>query len=435
MLRAEGASVSTRHWPTDKGVSQVTKRTVLVINSGSSSIKYQLIDPDSGESLATGLLERVGGVGGTITHAAGGATQTKDETVPDHDAGLALVLRTFEEWGPSLADAQIVAVGHRVVQCGDVYGEAVVITPDVEAVIADYAKLAPLHNPPNLQGIRGAKHALPDVPHVAVFDTAFFQKLPAAAYTYAIPRDVAAKHRIRRYGAHGTSHAYVSAKTAEFLGRDPADFSVIVLHLGNGASVSAVRNGHAIETSMGLTPLEGLVMGTRSGDLDPAILIHLCRVAGMTFEELDVMLNRRSGLLGLSGHIDMRDVQIAAAAGDENAQNALDVYAHRIKTYVGSYYAHLGHLDAIAFTAGIGENAAAMRAAALTGLEELGIAVDPERNAGGKREPAIISPDGARVTVCVVPTNEELSIARQAIEAIEATGTAGTVETAGAAAH
>lgn len=397
----------------------MTNRTVLVINSGSSSIKYQLIEPDTGESLATGLLERVGGVGCTITHRCASGKHTRTEHIPDQNAGLACVLRLFDELGPSLAEAEIVGVGHRVVQCGDTYGEAVVITDAVEAVIEDYAQLAPLHNPPNLEGIRGARIALPNVPHVAVFDTAFFQKLPAAAHTYAIPRDVAAKYRIRRYGAHGTSHAYVSKKTAEFLGRDVEDFSVIVLHLGNGASVSAVQNGHAIETSMGLTPLEGLVMGTRSGDLDPAILIHLARVAGMTFEELDTMLNRSSGMLGLTGHTDMRDVLEAANGGDQDAQEAIEVYAHRIKTYVGSYYAHLGHLDAIAFTAGIGENADWVRSAALAGLEELGIVIDPERNVGGKSEPTIISPDGAKVTVCVVPTNEELEIARETIEAIE----------------
>ncbi|MCL2423958.1 MAG: acetate/propionate family kinase, partial [Micrococcales bacterium] len=274
--------------------------------------------------------------------------------------------------------------------------------------------LAPLHNPPNLSGIVAARHAFPTVPHVAVFDTAFHQTLPPEAYTYALDQATAQAHGVRRYGFHGTSHLFVSRAAAEAVGKDVTQINQIVLHLGNGASATAVRGGHSVETSMGLTPLEGLVMGTRSGDLDPAVLVHLYRAAGMSIDEVDTLLNRKSGMLGLCGHTDMRDVLAAADDGDENAQLALEVYYHRIRGYVGSYYAQLGSLDVISFTAGVGENAPQIRAGALRGLEGLGIAVDPDRNAIRSGEPRVISPDGSKVTVLVVPTNEELEIARQA---------------------
>ncbi|GEA86246.1 acetate/propionate family kinase [Cellulomonas cellasea] len=393
---------------------------VLVINSGSSSIKYQLLDVETHEALATGLVERIGQPTGKLKHTGPAGTTTLEQPVPDHEAGMAMVLQLFEEHGPRLVESELTAVGHRIVQGGSVFAGPAVIDDAVLQQIDDLSSLAPLHNPANVAGVRAARHAFPSTPHVAVFDTAFHSTLEPAAYEYAIDREVARRYAIRRYGAHGTSHLYVSRQAAAFLGKDPSEVNVIVLHLGNGASATAVRGGRSVETSMGLTPLEGLVMGTRSGDLDPAVLFHLARVAGMSIDELDDLLNRRSGMLGLSGHTDMRDVHAAVEAGDENARTALDVYYHRIKGYVGSYYAHLGRVDAIVFTAGIGENDDLVRAGALAGLERLGIEVDPERNAGRITEEKVISPDGAEVTVLVIPTNEELEIARQAVETISA---------------
>ncbi len=389
---------------------------VLVINSGSSSIKYQLVDVDAEQAVASGIIERIGQGAGAVTHTGPDGTTSIEQPIPDHEAGMDIVLRLFAEHGPVLDAAVLRAVGHRVVQGGDVFEGPAVVDDQVEAQIEGLSDLAPLHNPPNLAGIRAARHAFPDAPHVAVFDTSFHQTLPPAAYTYAIDREVAGQYAIRRYGFHGTSHLFVSRRTAELLGADPADVNVIVLHLGNGASATAVRGGHSVETSMGLTPLEGLVMGTRSGDIDPAVVFHLQRVAGMSTDEIDTLLNRRSGMLGLCGLTDMRDVHAAERAGDQAAITALEVYYHRIRGYVGQYYAQLGRVDAIAFTAGIGENDAEVRAHSLAGLERLGIVVDPERNEGRKKEPTVISPDGAEVTVLVIPTDEELEIARQAVE-------------------
>jgi len=391
---------------------------VLVINSGSSSIKYQLVDTGTGESLASGLVERIGQESSHLKHEAPGGTFELDEPVEDHEAGMARVLAMFAEHGPALLAEALHAVGHRVVQGGNVFAGPAVIDDAVLKQISDLSPLAPLHNPAHVAGIVAARHAFPTVPHVAVFDTSFHQTLPPAAYTYAIDRELAARFSIRRYGAHGTSHRYVARTTAEFLGRDEAELNIIVLHLGNGASATAVRGGKSVETSMGLTPLEGLVMGTRSGDIDPAVLFHLSRVAGMSTDELDNLLNRRSGMLGLSGYTDMRDVHDAVAAGDGNARTALEVYVHRIKGYVGNYYAQLGHVDAIAFTAGIGENDDIVRLGSLSGLERLGIRVDPARNAGRKKQITVISPDDSEVTVLVVPTNEELEIARQSLAAL-----------------
>ncbi|MGW6129371.1 acetate/propionate family kinase [Cellulomonas sp. NPDC055163] len=393
---------------------------VLVINSGSSSIKYQLIDVDTHDALATGLVERIGQPTGKLKHTGPAGTTELEQPVPDHEAGMAMVLGLFEEHGPRLVESELTAVGHRIVQGGSIFAGPAVIDDAVLQQIDDLSSLAPLHNPANVSGVKAARHAFPSTPHVAVFDTAFHSTLEPAAYEYAIDREVARRYAIRRYGAHGTSHLYVSRRTAAFLGKDPADLNVIVLHLGNGASATAVRGGRSVETSMGLTPLEGLVMGTRSGDIDPAVLFHLARVAGMSIDELDDLLNRRSGMLGLAGHTDMRDVHAAVDAGDENARTALDVYYHRIKGYVGSYYAHLGRVDAVVFTAGIGENDRHVRAGALAGLERLGIEVDPERNAGRITGETVISPEGAEVAVLVIPTNEELEIARQAVETISA---------------
>lgn len=389
---------------------------ILVVNSGSSSFKYQLIDSESEETLASGLVERIGESEGVAVHRRPGHDEVRvTEPVADHAAGFQLMLKAFDETGPSLTEQPPIAVGHRVVHGGKRFYEATVVTDLVKINIDDLADLAPLHNPANLQGIEAAQKAFPDVPHVAVFDTAFHQTLPPAAYRYAIDQKVADQHRIRRYGFHGTSHKFVSEAAAEFLGRELGELNQIVLHLGNGASATAIEGGRSVDTSMGMTPLEGLVMGTRSGDIDPAVLLHLNRKAGYDFAALDELLNRKSGLLGLSGRGDMRDLQERAGEGDAGAIEALDVYLHRIKRYVGAYYAELGRLDVIVFTAGVGENVAAVRAGALAGMERLGIRIDASRNESRERGIRRISTDDSEITVLVVPTNEELEIARQTL--------------------
>lgn len=368
---------------------------VFVVNSGSSSIKYQLVDVESGEAVIGGLVERIGEPGGDA---------------PDHTEGMRLVL---DRLGAAGDDASFVAVGHRVVHGGSLFTAPTLVTDEVVAQIERVSALAPLHNPANLAGIRAAREVMTDVPHVAVFDTAFHQSMPAEAYTYAIDRDVAQAHGVRRYGFHGTSHEFVAGRAAALLGRPLEELKLIVLHLGNGSSATAIDGGRSIDTSMGLTPLEGLVMGSRSGDVDPGALLHLLRT-GLSVDELDRLLNKRSGLLGLTGRGDMRDVVQAADDGDADARLALDVWAHRIRHYVGAYLAQLGGLDALVFTAGIGENSPVMRARAVAGLQHLGLSIDDDRNAMSWREPREISPDGASVKVLVVPTNEELAIARAA---------------------
>ncbi len=393
---------------------------VLVVNSGSSSIKYQLIDVETSDSLASGIVERIGLAMGRAKHEGPDGKTEIERPVPDHSSGMAIMMELFEAHGPEIDPEHLAAVGHRVVQGGAVFSGPAVIDDEVLAKIDALSPLAPLHNPAHVQGIVAARATFPDVPHVAVFDTAFHQGMPPESYTYALDREVADEYQIRRYGAHGTSHLYVSRTTAQYLGRDYSELNTIVLHLGNGASASAVRGGVCFDTSMGLTPLAGLVMGSRTGDIDPAVIFHLRRVAGMSTDELDDLFNRRSGMLGMCGMSDMRDVHDAVAAGDEAARTALQVYYHRIKGYVGNYYAQLGHVDAIAFTAGIGENDDIVRLNSLAGLERLGIAVDPERNKGRKKEITVISPDDAEVTVLVVPTNEELEIARQSVELLGA---------------
>jgi acetate kinase len=391
---------------------------ILVVNSGSSSFKYQLIEMTSEEVLASGLVERIGDETGHSKHTTPAGSSELDLPIRDHSRGFQVMLDAFRANGPSLDEHPPVAVGHRVVHGGKRFFEATVVTDLVKINIEDLADLAPLHNPANLQGIEAAQKAFPDVPHVAVFDTAFHSTLPAAAYTYAIDKQLAEQHRVRRYGFHGTSHKFVSEAAAEFLGRPLDDTKTIVLHLGNGASACAVSDGKSVETSMGMTPLEGLVMGTRSGDIDPAVLFHLHRKTGQTFDELDTLLNRGSGILGLSGHGDMRDMIAAAQSGDADAEAALDVYLHRLKQYVGAYAAQLGSLDAIAFTAGVGENTPLIRAGALEGLGILGIEIDEERNVSPERGPRLISTDASRVAVLVIPTNEELEIARQTLAVI-----------------
>lgn len=390
---------------------------VLVINSGSSSFKYQLIDVDGGRSLASGLVERIGQPEGRAVHvdAAGNETE-RTLPIPDHTTGFQVMLDAFAAHGPSLAELPPAALGHRVVHGGARFFEPTLITPLVEINIDELSALAPLHNPGALQGIRAAKAAFPDVPHVAVFDTAFHQTLAPAAYTYAIDRELAEAHRIRRYGFHGTSHKYVSEAAAAFVGGEREDLRQIVFHLGNGASVTAVRGGRSVETSMGMTPLEGLVMGTRSGDIDPAVLFTLARRADLTIHDLDELLNTRSGLQGLAGVSDMRDVLTRAADGDEAAVLAFDVYIHRLRAYAGAYLAQLGGVDVISFTAGVGENNARVRREAMATLGFAGVEIDPARNEARGSGIRVISTEASRVTVLVVPTNEELEIARQTVQ-------------------
>lgn len=391
---------------------------VLVINSGSSSFKYQLLDVEAGVCLASGLVERIGQREGRAAHiVAGGERTERILPIPDHSVGFRVMLDAFAEHGPSLAQHPPVAVGHRVVHGGARFFEPTVITPLVEINIDELSALAPLHNPGAIQGIRAAKADFPGVPHVAVFDTAFHQTLPPAAYTYAIDRELAEAHRIRRYGFHGTSHKYVSEQAAAFVGGERPDLRQLVFHLGNGASVTAIRGGRSVETSMGMTPLEGLVMGTRSGDIDPAVLFTLARRADMTIHDLDELLNTRSGLKGLAGASDMRDVLARAAAGDEAAVLAVDVYLHRLRAYAGAYIAQLGGVDVISFTAGVGENNAQVRREAMATLGFAGVQIDDARNESRDRGIRRISTDASPVTVLVVPTDEELEIARQTLEA------------------
>ena len=399
--------------------------TILVINSGSSSLKYSLIDIEDERELASGLIERIGQDVSAIAHtvrpdAAGeavvtmlDATHEGERRVADHDEAFAMMLEQFSEHGPSLDEHPPAAVGHRVVHGGARFYAPTLVTPNVEEQIAELEVLAPLHNPANLAGIVAAKAVFPDVPHVAVFDTAFHQTLPPAAYTYAIDAELAAEHRVRRYGFHGTSHQFVSEAAAAFLGRDLGALRQLVFHLGNGASVTAIDGGRSVETSMGLTPLEGLVMGTRSGDLDPAALVHLSRRAGYSIDDLDTLLNTRSGLQGLAGRSDMRDILAGRDSGDAAATLAFDVYIHRLRAYAGAYIAQLGGVDVISFTAGVGENAAAVRAEALATLGFAGVEIDHGRNVERRRGIRRISTDASRVAVLVVPTNEELEIARQ----------------------
>ncbi|PZG15749.1 acetate kinase [Nonomuraea aridisoli] len=386
---------------------------ILVLNTGSSSIKYELVDMRTRERPAHGLVERIGEDRGRLVHHAGDAPPyERRERFAGHDEGLAAVMEAFQVAGPKLDP---VAVGHRVVHGGDRFDRAVLVDDAVIAAIEELAPLAPLHNPVNLAGIRVAGAAFPGVPQVAVFDTAFQLTLPPEAYTYAVPREWRERLGVRRFGFHGTSCAYVSRRAADFLGRDLAELDLIVLHLGNGASATAISGGRSVDTSMGLTPLEGLVMGTRSGDVDPALPGYLARVAGLDAEHVENLLGHQGGLRALAGTLDMREVR---ARDDAEARLALAVYTRRIRKYVGAYYALLGRADAIVFAGGVGEHDAATRAESLAGLERLGIAVDPARNEAASREERAVSPPGAEVAVLVIPTDEEWEIARQALDLI-----------------
>ena len=392
----------------------------LVINSGSSSLKYQLIELETEQTLASGLIDRIGESSSVVSHNQGVEKHSHEEAVADHIAALRTVRESFAQWGPDLTATPPTVIGHRVVHGGSQYYAPTLVTPEVEKAIDELSALAPLHNPANLAGIRASRDIFAGVPQVAVFDTAFHQTLAPDAYTYAIDAELAERHQVRRYGFHGTSHKFVSEEAAACVGRPVEELKMLVLHLGNGASITAIDGGRSVETSMGMTPLEGLVMGTRSGDIDPGVVFHLHRQAGLSFDDIDTLLNRRSGLVGLAGSGDMRDVQNAAALGDEAAEAALAVWRHRVRHYIGAYIAQLGGLDLLVFTAGVGENSPLLRRRALSGLEFLGISVDDDLNELQSRDARTISPAGSPVTVLVVPTNEELEIARQSFGVVSA---------------
>jgi acetate kinase len=393
---------------------------ILVINCGSSSIKYKLFEVDDGRLMASGLAEKIGESNSILTHqymtAAGEEKkQVERSRIADHHKGLQRIVDLLidPETGIIGDRSEITAVGHRVVQGGDSFQATTLIDDRVIADIEACIPLAPLHNPANLMGIEVARKIFPDAAQAAVFDTAFHQSLPAEAYLYAIPFEYYEKYKIRRYGFHGTSHAFVAEQAAAFLKQPLAQLNLITLHLGNGASMAAIRGGRSVETTMGLTPLAGLVMGTRSGDLDPSIFDFLADHEGMSPKALDELLNTKSGLLGLCGDNDMRQVIQKMEAGDRRAAMAFGVFTHRIKQYIGAYMACLGRVDALVFTAGIGENAPLVRERSCLDLQALGIELDSHRNeerANGMRE---ISATGSRVKVLVIPTNEELRIAQE----------------------
>jgi len=389
---------------------------VLLLNCGSSSIKYKVIDADSEAVIASGIIQRIGEESGSLDHKLDAETVHVDRGFPNHARALNYLVRVFNAHGPDLAT--IKAVGHRTVHGGEKFRSTVVIDDAVLDQLRELSPLAPLHNPPGIAGIEAAREALPDVPHVAIFDTAFFATLPASAYTYAIPADLAAAHGIRKYGFHGTSHSYVSRQAAEFLGRDYGALKQIVCHLGNGASISAIRDGVAIDTSMGLTPLAGLVMGTRSGDVDPGLHAFLGRELGMGLNDVDSLLNKKSGMLGLAGVTDFRDLNELIEEGDAAAQLAMDVYCHRLISYIGAYIALLGGVDVISFTAGVGENDALVRANVIGPLAGIGAVLDEAANTSPSREARVISAADSPITVLVVPTNEELAMARETKAAI-----------------
>ena len=395
---------------------------VLVLNAGSSSLKYSLLDGGTGVAEASGSVERIGERTGALTHSVGGVHHTEERHVADFEDALRSALGAFERHGPAIDRDALAAVGHRVVHGGDLFAEPALVDDSLLATVEDLVPLAPLHNPANLEGLRVSRQLFPDVPQVAVFDTAFHQTMPEHAYTYAVPLGWREEHRIRRYGFHGTSYAFVSRRAAELLGRAVEDTNLVVLHLGNGASAAAIRGGRSVDTSMGLTPLEGLVMGTRSGDLDPAIHGHLHRELGWSLDEIDRALYRESGLLGLSGVNDFREVTQRRAAGDAAASLAFDVYAYRVRKYVGAYYAALGELHAVVLTGGVGQHSSELRAAALGGLDRLGIVLDPARNGAHATDARVVSADGSDVAVLVVPTDEEWEIARQALAVVRRSG-------------
>ena len=388
---------------------------IFVVNCGSSSIKYQLINMENETALAKGMVERIGMEGSLLKHTpAGKYTVDLPGDIPDHATGIKLILQALvnPEYGVITDMADIDAVGHRVVHGGERFADSVLITQDVLKGIEACAEIAPLHNPPNLYGINGCMEIMPTTPQVAVFDTAFHQTLPKIAYLYGLPYEMYVKYGLRRYGFHGTSHKYVAQVAASMMQEHMTDLRIITCHLGNGASITAIKYGKSVDTSMGYTPLEGLIMGTRSGEIDPAIIPFLMEKENMTGPQIDDYLNRRSGILGISGlSSDFRDLESAANRGDERSQLAIDLFAYKVKKYIGGYVAAMGGVDAIVFTAGLGENSPFMRDKICNGLEYLGTRIDPERNkVRGKAQE--ISVKRASVKIFVIPTNEELVIAR-----------------------
>ena len=395
---------------------------ILVINCGSSSLKYQLINSDSEAVLAKGLCERIGGEGSCIKHTpAGGEKVTKEIPMPDHTNAIKAVIDALTDANHGVVKSldEIDAVGHRIVHGGEKFAKSVIINDEVMAAIAECNDLAPLHNPANLIGINACKAIMPGVPMVAVFDTAFHQTMPEKAYMYGLPYEYYEKYKVRRYGFHGTSHDFVSARAAEILGKKRDDLKIVVCHLGNGASISAVDHGKCVDTSMGLTPLEGLIMGTRSGDMDPAIIEFIAKKENLSISEINTILNKKSGVEGMSKvSSDFRDLSAAMDEGNALAKMALETYTYRVAKYIGSYVAAMNGVDLIAFTAGIGENDARVRQMVGDYFGYLGVGVDPAKN-NVHGDEAIISRDGDKVTVMVVPTNEELAIARQTVALIK----------------
>lgn len=396
---------------------------ILVINCGSSSLKYQLIDMETEELMAKGLVERIGIEGSRIKHETIGKEKKTIETaMQDHKRALELVMEslTNEEYGAIKSLDEIDAVGHRVVHGGEDFAKSVIIDEKVLKGIEDNVEIAPLHNPPNIMGIKACQRLLPNVKQVAVFDTAFHQTMPRESYIYALPYEYYEKYKIRRFGFHGTSHKYITNRAAEMLEKDVNEVNLITCHLGNGSSICAVKNGKSIDTSMGFTPLEGLAMGTRCGDLDPAILPFLMEKENLSAEELNTLMNKKSGVLGISGvSSDFRDIETARDEGNERAKLALDIFEKRVRGYIGSYMTELDHVDGIVFTAGVGENSVEMRESIVNGLSSLGIKIDPERN-NVRGEDKLISSDDSSIKVLVIPTNEELMIARDTKELVNA---------------
>ncbi|TCL54133.1 acetate kinase [Kineothrix alysoides] len=396
---------------------------ILVINCGSSSLKYQLIDSENEKVLAKGLCERIGIDASSITHQPADREKWKKEVdMQDHTAAVKLVIETLtdKEIGVIHSLGEIDAVGHRIVHGGERFASSVIVTEEVQRQVEECNDLAPLHNPANLIGIRSCKEVMPDVPMVGVFDTAFHQTMPKKAYMYGLPYEYYENYKVRRYGFHGTSHDFVSRRAAEILGKDRKDLKIIVCHLGNGASVSAVKNGQSVDTSMGLTPLEGLIMGTRSGDIDPAIITFISKKENISAEEVIDICNKKSGVLGLSDGFssDFRDLAEAAADGNESARTALETYAYRVGKYIGAYAAAMNGVDVIAFTAGAGENNAEVRKLIGQYIGFLGTNIDEEKNKLRGKE-VILSDAGARVAAMVVPTDEELAIARETVRLVK----------------
>ena len=401
---------------------------ILVINAGSSSIKYQLMDIEDVHHctlLASGLVEKIGEPIGRIIHKTfSNGHETKnvsDEALPTHHEGMSRVvaLLTDAHSGVVRDASEIHGVGHRVLSCGEVYTDTVVVTPKVKETIRDFFPLGPLHNPPNLMGIEVAEEFFPDAPQVAVFDTAFHQTMPKKAYLYATPYEWYTKYRLRRYGFHGTSHKFIAQETAEFIGKPLIETSLISIHLGNGCSMAAIRNGKCVDTTMGVTPLEGLMMGTRSGDIDPAAIEYVMGQTGMDVHQVVNALNKQSGLKGVCGVNDMREVVEAAAAGNEQAETALQMFVYRIQKYIGAYMAVVPHLDAIVFTAGIGQNSAPVRARICDELGHLGIRINHAKNAARSDDPRELQQEDAPLKILVLPTNEELQIALETKQIIE----------------